>query len=122
MRNVRNITVAVPTDIYRQTRRLAADYDTTVTDLVRYMLQVLPSALREARYPLRAPDFKLAAERAAEAGTPWPPPVQPDAALPLRAIPDPTRTIPPATQRPPSGPAARRSKYAPASRSLPRPF
>jgi hypothetical protein len=34
MRTVRNITVAVDPEIYRQTRRIAAEYDTTVTDMV----------------------------------------------------------------------------------------
>jgi hypothetical protein len=35
MRTVRNITVAVDPELYRQTRRIAADYDTTVADRVR---------------------------------------------------------------------------------------
>ena len=35
MRAVRNITVAVEPELYRQTRRIAADYDTTVTDMVK---------------------------------------------------------------------------------------
>jgi hypothetical protein len=42
MRKVMNITVAVPPELYRQTRRLAAEYDTTVTDMVRYLLEKLP--------------------------------------------------------------------------------
>jgi hypothetical protein len=41
MRTVRNITVAVDPDLYRQTRRIAADNDTTVTDMVRFLGSVL---------------------------------------------------------------------------------
>ena len=51
MRTVRNITVAVDPDLYRQTRKIAADYDTTVTDMVRYLLVILPEAVKAARYP-----------------------------------------------------------------------
>jgi hypothetical protein len=36
MRTVRNITVAVDPELYRQTRRIAADYDATVADRVRW--------------------------------------------------------------------------------------
>ena len=32
MRTVRNIAVAADPELYRQTRRIAADYDTTVAD------------------------------------------------------------------------------------------
>ena len=48
MRTVRNITVAVEPELYRQTRRIAADYDTTVTDMVRFLLLVLPEAVKAA--------------------------------------------------------------------------
>jgi hypothetical protein len=51
MREVRHITVAVSPELYRQTRRLAAEYDTTVTALVAYLLERLPRALEAARYP-----------------------------------------------------------------------
>jgi hypothetical protein len=37
MRTVRNITVAVDPELYRQTRRIAVEYDTTVTDRVRFL-------------------------------------------------------------------------------------
>jgi len=53
MRTVRNITVAVDPELYRQTRKIAADYDTTVTDMVRFLLLVLPEAVKAARYPRR---------------------------------------------------------------------
>jgi len=62
MRNVRNITVAVSDDLYRQTRRLAAEYDTTVTAMVVYLLQRLPAALdRGAAQKLRAANPPLSA-------------------------------------------------------------
>ncbi len=51
MRNVKNITVAVSVDLYRQTRKLAAEYDTTVTAMVAYLLQRLPDALKRAQFP-----------------------------------------------------------------------
>src|ERR1019366_9368495 len=48
MRTVRNITVAVEPELYRQTRKIAADYDTTVTDMVRFLLLALPEAVKAA--------------------------------------------------------------------------
>src|ERR1039458_9639646 len=84
MRTVRNITIAVEPELYRQTRRIAADYDTTVTDMVRFLLIALPEAVKAARYPGGRPQFGLAAARAARAAasalpaatslTPLPPP------------------------------------------------
>ncbi len=47
----KNITVAVTPEHYREIRHLAADYDTTVTTLVAYLLKRLPDALRRANYP-----------------------------------------------------------------------
>jgi hypothetical protein len=73
MRTVRNITVAVEPELYRQTRRIAADYDTTVTDMVRFLLLALPEAVKAARYPGGRPQFGLAAARAAHAAAPAPP-------------------------------------------------
>ena len=73
MRTVRNITVAVEPELYRQTRRIAADYDTTVTDMVRFLLLALPDAVKAARYPGGAPQFGLAAARAARAAALAPP-------------------------------------------------
>jgi hypothetical protein len=57
MRNVKNITVAVPVDLYRQTRKLAAEYDTTVTAMVAYLLQRLPDALKRAHFPVGGPKW-----------------------------------------------------------------
>lgn len=70
MRTVRNITVAVEPELYRQTRRIAADYDTTVTDMVRFLLLTLPEAVKAARYPGGRPQFGLAAARAAAVAQP----------------------------------------------------
>ena len=73
MRTVRNITVAVEPELYRQTRKIAADYDTTVTDMVRFLLVTLPEAVKAARYPGGRPQFGLAAARAARAAASAPP-------------------------------------------------
>jgi hypothetical protein len=73
MRTVRNITVAVEPELYRQTRRIAADYDSTVTDMVRFLLIALPEAVKAARYPGGRPQFGLAAARAARAAASAPP-------------------------------------------------
>ena len=45
MRKVRNITVAVDPELYRQTRRLAAEYNTSVTERLRFLLLAMPEAL-----------------------------------------------------------------------------
>ncbi len=55
----KHITVAVPGDLYRQTRTLAAQYDTTVTDFVAYLLRLMPEALKAARYPGGPPRFSV---------------------------------------------------------------
>ena len=64
MRTVRNITVAVTPELYHQTRKIAAEYNTSVTDMVRFLLLVLPEAVKSARYPGGRPQFGLAAYRA----------------------------------------------------------
>ena len=81
MQTVRNITVAVSDDLYRQTRRLAAQYDTTVTNMVRFLLMTLPEAVEAARFPGGRPQFGRAAYLADKAGNPWPPPVQPEPSI-----------------------------------------
>jgi hypothetical protein len=73
MRIVRNITVAVDPELYHQTRKVAAEYNTTVTDMVRFLLLVLPEAVKAARYPGGSPQFGLAAARAARAAAAAPP-------------------------------------------------
>jgi hypothetical protein len=93
MRQVRNITVAVPLDLYLQSRRLAAQYDTTVTAMVAHLLERMPIYLKNANYPVggprrpvRGPD-ELAREKAARRATaspstptPDPPPQNADSA------------------------------------------
>jgi hypothetical protein len=66
-RTVRNITVAVSPELYHQTRQVAVDYNTTVTDMVRFLLLVLPEAVKSARYPGGRPQFGPEAARAAKA-------------------------------------------------------
>jgi hypothetical protein len=88
MRTVRNITVAVEPELYRQTRKIAADYDTTVTDMVRFLLLVLPEAVKAARYPGGRPQFGLAAARIARAAASAPP----EATSPLPPTPSPGKS------------------------------
>ena len=64
MRTVRNITIAVDPELYRQTRCLAAEYNTSITGMVRYLLGVLPEALKAARVHGGRPQFGIAAARA----------------------------------------------------------
>jgi hypothetical protein len=40
------ITAAVSPELYRQTRMLAAEYDTTVTAMVAYLFKAMPRALK----------------------------------------------------------------------------
>jgi hypothetical protein len=47
----KHITVSVTEEQYHRTRLLAAEFDTTVTSLVAYLLERLPDALRRAHYP-----------------------------------------------------------------------
>ena|SRR6185437_5669182 len=96
MPRVRNITVAVSPELYRHTRRIAADSDTTVTELVRHILIHLPELLKSTNHP--------AADQSAEATPPSSP------ALPA------SFAIPPSQRAAPSPqPAASRSQFASAS-------
>ena len=56
MRKVRNITVAVDPELYRQTRRLAAEYNTSVTERLRFLLLAMPEALAFSSPTLNAKD------------------------------------------------------------------
>lgn len=84
MSKVRHITVAVTPELYRQTRLLAAEYDSTVTAIVAYLLERLPNALKSSRYPVGGPK-PLAMSPASPATWPaspamWPAsPVRPEA-------------------------------------------
>ena len=51
----RTITVRVSPELYLQTRHLAAEYNTTVTELVAYLLERMPRALERARFPVGGP-------------------------------------------------------------------
>jgi hypothetical protein len=82
MKGIRNITVAVSDDLYRQTRRVAAEYDTTVTEMVRFLLIALPSAVEAALFPGGRPQFGRAVYLAKKAGTPWPPSAQSQPPIP----------------------------------------
>ena len=108
MPRVRNITVAVSPELYRQTRRIAADSDTTVTELVRHILTQLPELLRNTNHP--------AADSSAEATPPSPP------AVPVPFTIPPSRRAAQSAQQAPQ--SASRSQYATSSAmrsaSLPR--
>ena len=69
-RKVKNITVCVSPEIYRQTRHLAAEYDSTVSTIVAWLLQRLPEALERTRFPNGGPiafsEMVLAEAAAAE--------------------------------------------------------
>jgi hypothetical protein len=64
MRKVKHITVAVPVDLYRQTRRLAAEYDTTVTAMVAYLLERPRLTLRKLTFPRAASSTGASADPA----------------------------------------------------------
>jgi hypothetical protein len=55
MRKVKNITVCVTPEIYRQTRHLAAEYDSTVSTIVAWLLERLPAALERTHFPKGGP-------------------------------------------------------------------
>jgi hypothetical protein len=55
MRNLKNITVCVPAEIYRRARHLAAEYDTTVSAMVAWLLERLPTALERSKFPQGGP-------------------------------------------------------------------
>ena len=55
MRKVKNITVCVTPEIYRRARHLAAEYDTTVSTIVAWLLPRLPAALERTHFPKGGP-------------------------------------------------------------------
>ena len=55
MSTPRNITVAVSPELYRQTRRIATEYDMPVTEMVRFLLQVQPSAASQTCFSALRP-------------------------------------------------------------------
>jgi hypothetical protein len=99
MRKVKNITVCVTPEIYRQARHLAAEYDTTVSAIVAWLLPRLPAALERTRFPKGGPKPSL---------QPAPPPAAPTPSpFPDLPTPTPTPTPPPAHQKKPRFPAVR---------------
>ena len=55
IRKYRNITVCVSPEIYRQTRHLAVEYETSISGMVAWLLPRLPDALKRTRYPIGGP-------------------------------------------------------------------
>ncbi len=51
MRKVKNITVSVTPEVYRDARHLAADYDSTVSAFVAWLLPRLRVSLERTRFP-----------------------------------------------------------------------
>jgi hypothetical protein len=74
MRKVKNITVCVTPEIYRQTRHLAAEYDSTVSTIVAWLLERLPAALERTRFPKGGPKPPAHLPQPALALTPTPTP------------------------------------------------
>jgi hypothetical protein len=50
MRSVKNIPVAVSSEVYNQTRMLATEYRTTVTAMLAYLLKKTPCHLKTSRF------------------------------------------------------------------------
>ena len=91
MRKVKNITVCVTPEIYRQARHLAAEYDTTVSTIVAWLLPRLPAALERTRFPKGGP--KPLAQRA-QAPTALPTAASPTPTLKGTSTPAPTPSTP----------------------------
>ena len=88
MRKVKNITVCVSPEIYRQTRHLAAQYDSTVSTIVAWLLERLPAALERSRFPKGGPKPSAAVPSSlvpmvTAPPTPSPPPRHPPPPPPL---------------------------------------
>ena len=54
----KKITVAISPALYRQSRQVAAEFDTTVTAMAFYILEQLPSHLRNSNFPVGGPVAK----------------------------------------------------------------
>ena len=55
MRKVKHITVSVSPELYRQTRKLAAEMDSNVSAMVAHLLQKFPSYLKACGYSVTVP-------------------------------------------------------------------
>jgi len=51
MPKFKNITVSVPIEVYREARRFAALYDSSVSAMTAYLLEHLPDAIKRSRFP-----------------------------------------------------------------------
>jgi hypothetical protein len=73
---MRNITVSVSDETYRQARVWAAQRDTSVSAIVQYLLQTLPGVTRAIRaFPVRNPkavNTLQAPDQATEVNSPSP--------------------------------------------------
>lgn len=117
MAQVRNITISVSHELYRQSRHLAADYDYTVTGLMRHFLENLPWLLRKippppgsTRHPAMAP-----AAPAAPVPQPTTPALQPALAQSQPAAAPASRPAPAPQPAPARKSAAAKSKRPTAS-------
>ncbi len=89
MRKVKNITVCVTPEIYREARHLAAEYDSTVSALVAWLLPRMRTALERTHFPKGGP--KPSAQPAPAVNvlvTPPPPPTIPTPQYPRVLTPD----------------------------------
>ena len=78
MRKVKNITVCVTPEIYREARHLAAEYDSTVSALVAWLLPHMRVALERTRFPKGGPKPTAQPAPAVDVSvTPPPPPPTP---------------------------------------------
>ena len=55
MRKVKNITVCVTPEVYCEARNLAAEYDTTVSAFVAWLLPRMRMALQRSHFPKGGP-------------------------------------------------------------------
>jgi hypothetical protein len=79
MRKVKNITVCVTPEIYREARHLAAEYDTTVSAFVAYLLPRLRMAVKRTYFPNGEPQPAAQPSPAVnDSVTPPTPPSPPD--------------------------------------------
>jgi hypothetical protein len=84
---MRNITVTIPDDAYRRARVWAAQRDTSLSAVVKHLLETLPGISRAASaFPLRNPD--------AANPNPIPNPI------PVNAIPTPSPALNPTAPSP----------------------
>jgi hypothetical protein len=77
MRKVKNITVCVTPEIYREARHLAAEYDSTVSTMVAWLLPRMRVALERSRFPKGGPKPSTQPAPSLNALVTLPPPLPP---------------------------------------------